>query len=238
MNLPETKYDLSAQEIEFLKSYTLERGISYTDIQIELVDHLATAIEGKISKFPDLDFDQALYQVMLDFPHTGFYHFENVAKKTLREYWEKKFKSYIYQYFKLPKIISFLAITALLFQIFSWGGTSARNLTFFIVLGTWLIYALKEFFFGLNNNYHRKSFLFIRKYYEACANVFLGFGMIPFYISDVTSFGETMSLSASLVFALFLGIELVILYGIWFEFPKYLKSDIELKYGHLNLKVA
>ncbi len=229
---------LNAQEIEYLKAYTLERGISYSDVQLELVDHLASAIEDKKSENPSIEFKNALHMIMLDFPHTGFYHFENEAKKSLKEYWETKFKSYIYQYFKLPKILILIGLTFIFYMLFKVGGSTARNIAFFSMVGLWGIYGIKEIFWGMNSRYNRRSFLFIRKYYEACSGAFFAIGIAPFYLANLTTFGEALSQFACLIYAFSISLDFLVLYAIWFVFPDFLIKDIKTKYNHLNIKIA
>lgn len=234
----EISHELSAQDIEYLKSYAKEWGINYLDVQAELIDHLATSIEAKQLINPDLELKKAMEIIMLDFPHSGFYHFESQARKSLKEYWENQFKQYLMQYFKLPKILIFLLITVLFYSVFKVGGSTARNLTGFSLLGIWVVFGIKEFFWGLNNRHNRSSFLFIRKYYQASAGLICSISILPFYVGNLFVFGESMSIASCIFYASFIAMEFLCLHAIMFVFPDYLKSDVRKKYGHLNIKFA
>ena len=51
---------LSAEQIERLYQFTRQHYVEYYDLQTELVDHLANAIEEQWQQNPKLSFEEAL----------------------------------------------------------------------------------------------------------------------------------------------------------------------------------
>lgn len=58
---------LTEEQIERLHRFCVEHYVRHYDVQVELVDHLGTAIEEKMSDNHLLSFEQALQQVYRGF---------------------------------------------------------------------------------------------------------------------------------------------------------------------------
>lgn len=71
--MPEEKNrQLTQEQIDYLFDFTYRKRVRYYDVQVEIVDHLASAIEQKWREKPDLSFEQALDQVYDSFGIFGF----------------------------------------------------------------------------------------------------------------------------------------------------------------------
>jgi len=104
---------LSQENIDQLFSFVRSKYVRYYDVQLELVDHLASAIEKEMNEHPELTFKAALNKAYNKWPITGFNKFVEEKRKGLKKYWRKRFWTYLKKYFQLPKII--LTITLALF---------------------------------------------------------------------------------------------------------------------------
>ena len=51
---------LSEEQIEQLYAFVRKKGLMYIDLQDEMVDHLANAIEDQMTENPEITFDKAL----------------------------------------------------------------------------------------------------------------------------------------------------------------------------------
>lgn len=132
---------LTPEQIDNLFELCEFHNVHYYDVQIELVDHIASAIEAIWETNPELSFEEAVFQVGEQFGIEPFSHssydsilpsitglhlsresgFEaiKVAKeKELRRKYDRLQWKYIGKFFKLPKIILTLAITFALFFVF------------------------------------------------------------------------------------------------------------------------
>lgn len=107
---------LSQSQIDHLFKFVRSKYVRYYDVQLELVDHLASDIEKEIIEHPGLSFEQALHKVYGRWPITGFSNYIAEKQHHLNQYWKRRFWNHLKQYFKLPKIILTLLVTFLLFQ--------------------------------------------------------------------------------------------------------------------------
>ena len=106
---------LTTSQIDQLFIFTRQHYVEYYDLQSELVDHLANAIEMQWQENPNRSIDEALH---IEFKKFGVFGFMDVVEKrqlALR----KKYNGLVWQHFKdffgIPKIILTIAMTLLLF---------------------------------------------------------------------------------------------------------------------------
>ena len=136
-----TERKITPEQIDNLFELCEFHNVHYYDVQIELVDHIASAIEALWETNPELSFEEALFQVgeqfgVEPFSHSsydsilpsitglhfsgksGFEAIKNAKEKELRMKYDRLQWKYIGEFFKLPKIILTLAITFALFYVF------------------------------------------------------------------------------------------------------------------------
>jgi hypothetical protein len=114
---------LTEEEINELYTLCEHNGVEYYDLQIELVDHLASAIEQRWLEEPLLDFHDIIYPLVRQFGRRGFSNIVEEKQSALKKkYLDMQWK-YIREFFRLPKIILTVAITISLFLLF----TLSRN---------------------------------------------------------------------------------------------------------------
>lgn len=129
---------LTPEEINDLFSFCEEQDVFHYDLQLELVDHLAAAIEHKWKEKPKFTYDKALWAVFDQFGTSGFRKIRRAKEKELRRKYSRVLWKYMGEFFKLPKIILTIAITLGLFVIFR---KSENNLeTFLFLLFPYLIF--------------------------------------------------------------------------------------------------
>jgi hypothetical protein len=108
---------LDTTQIDALFDFVRSKYVRYIDVQHELVDHLATAIEEEVAD-TDVSFETALNTVYGRFPITGFATFVSEKEKAMRRYWRLRQFAYLRTYFTLPKLIMALAIFMVSWTIF------------------------------------------------------------------------------------------------------------------------
>lgn len=90
----------------------------YYDLQVELVDHLASSIENRWDNEPNIGFEQALNDTYKEFGISGFGRVCMAREKELVREYRRMLWNYVGEFFKLPKIILTIALSALLFFLF------------------------------------------------------------------------------------------------------------------------
>lgn len=96
---------LNSSQIEHLFAFTRQHYVEYYDLQIELVDHLANAIEAEWEQNPKLSFEQVLDNEFKKFGVFGFMGVVEEKQKFLDKKYRKIIWSYYKNFFRLPKII-------------------------------------------------------------------------------------------------------------------------------------
>lgn len=104
---------LTDEEIAELYKYCERKKVLYYDIQIEIVDHMATAIEEKRKANPDLPFKQALEEVHASFGSFGLKEIIDSKTASMSKQYRKIRRQLLRSYFTFPKIaLTFLLAVA------------------------------------------------------------------------------------------------------------------------------
>jgi hypothetical protein len=110
---------LTPEQIDYLFEFCRKHYVQHYDLQVELVDHLASAIENRWAKQPDLSFEESLHSEFKQFGIYGFSKIKEIKQKELQKKYTRLYQRYFIDFFKLPKIILTIVITSILFFIFS-----------------------------------------------------------------------------------------------------------------------
>jgi hypothetical protein len=96
---------LTPEQIDRLYQFTRQHYVEYYDLQTELVDHLANAIEAQWQENPKISFEDALQK---EFKKFGVFGFMDVVEKRQAAL-NRKYNGIIWKHFKafftIPKII-------------------------------------------------------------------------------------------------------------------------------------
>lgn len=106
---------LSSEQIEQLYQFTRQHFVEWYDLQTELVDHLANAIEAEWEQHPKLTFEEVLN---LEFKKFGVFGFMDVVEKrqgALNKKYNKLVFSELKKFFSVPKIIGTFSAIGLVF---------------------------------------------------------------------------------------------------------------------------
>ena len=101
---------LSAQQIDQLYAFTRQHFVEWYDLQSELVDHLANAIEQEWEQNPNRTFDEILNKEFQKFGVFGFMDVVEERQKFLNRKYSRLIWSYYREFFGLPKIILTIAL--------------------------------------------------------------------------------------------------------------------------------
>lgn len=108
---------LSSVQIEKLYAFTRQHYVEYYDLQTELVDHLANAIEAQWEENPGLTFEAAL---QVEFKKFGVFGFMDVVDKrrgALHSRYNKMVFSELKTFFSIPKIIGTFSCIAIVYYL-------------------------------------------------------------------------------------------------------------------------
>lgn len=181
--------NLSEEQIERLFAFVRSRFVEHYDVQVELVDHLATAIEEKFESNPQKDFETALKEVYKSFGPVGFLNFMEskaaaVHNNALRQWWQE-----FLMWFRWPKMVATMSLIIAVYLLlqtvradsFIYGSTvlSIIFLLYYFIKGKWKM--------GLKKKYR---LLTLNPINFALFNSVYFAGFMPFYIAQFVSGGE------------------------------------------------
>lgn len=92
-------------EINQLFDFTQKHYVEFYDVQVELVDHLAHAIETQWKENPDLSFEDALQSEFKKFGVFGFTGLVEQKQLELHKYYHKTLWQEILKFVSIPKIV-------------------------------------------------------------------------------------------------------------------------------------
>jgi hypothetical protein len=132
---------LSTEQIQKLYTFTRQHYVEYYDLQTELVDHLANAIEEHWQENPKLSFDEAL---QMEFKKFGVFGFMDVVEKR-QKYLNTKYNKLVWKHFK-----DFFQIPRIVFSIIGFGFfykfVSVTDYQIYVIFGFAAIFMIIVFF--------------------------------------------------------------------------------------------
>jgi hypothetical protein len=213
---------LTQDEIDNLHEYCYFRGIFHYDVQVEIVDHLASAIENLWETNPEMPFEEAVYKLGEQFGgDLGFAIIKKEKEKALRKKYRRLLWQYVGDFYKFPKII----ITLMIILSLSTALHFTENDQWIFILSFVLFIGLSLFY---NSYYKRKYLQFkIKEGYTFLLSEISFKGVL--YYTGITCGGiffnaatheAHFSTVGSIIFSVFISMYLVLLYGDCFFIPK------------------
>jgi len=158
---------LTSEQISLIYDFCYKHDVLEYEIQTELVDHLATAVEKEISENPGIDFNEALIDAFyLNFGIDGIRKIVKSKRQSFRNQYDQLFLRFLGSFFQLPRIILTFALILTLFSSLHF--LDQRRIILLISLG--FLYSYLLLFFTLDiftKRYkikledHEKSFLIV-----------------------------------------------------------------------------
>lgn len=96
---------LTDEQVQELYAYCNRKGIHYYDIQVEMVDHMANAIEAKMLTNPAVEFKQALEEVHVSFGSFGLREIVREKTNAMAKHYRKMRMRLFLSYFTPPKLM-------------------------------------------------------------------------------------------------------------------------------------
>jgi len=227
---------LTSEQIEELHEFCYFQSVFHYDMQVELVDHLASGIEKRWNENPAMSFQDALYELNQEFGgHAGFLIIRQEKEKALRKKYRRLLWQFVADYYKFPKIMVtmslFLGIfTALRFtENDQWivGSLLIMFITFSLF---YLLYYFPKYVRIKVSEKH--SFLLneiTRKGVVSQTMMFSG-GFI-----SMVSHASNFSTTGSLVFSALVSLFLVLLYGDCFFIPKKIHEHFKEQFPQFQI---
>src|SRR5690554_1144043 len=121
---------LTTEQIDVLFIFTKKHLVEHYDVQVELVDHLANAIEAQWKTNPNISFEKALDKEYNNFGVFGFSGLVEQKQTALQNHYWHIIKKEFINYFTVPRIILSGAFFYGLFLVFSDSDTLHNDILF------------------------------------------------------------------------------------------------------------
>ena len=206
---------LTNEQIESLFTFCRRHFVYYYDVQVELVDHLANAVESEMKTNPKLSFENALDKVHGGFGIMGFTPLVAEKEKMALRKERKLLWSIFKEQFKWPKVLLFFLLTTIMFSAFSTDLISIKwSLIAIVIAGCF------------SNLYQTLKFSRVilksgKKFLLGGVSQFVGLAWLPFYIFsypqilDKNFLPNTHSSFSTLLISLFLSLFIIIIQALW-----------------------
>lgn len=230
------KKQLTADQISYLFSFAESKHVKYKDIQYEIVDHLASAIEAELDAYPFLTFERATERVYGRFPLTGFMQWMEQKEESLTKYWKGRQRKYMLRFLKLPQVVAVFTCIYAMAEVFQ-----SQNTVLIIGLLCTYLAAI------LGCTWHNR---FIYSHQQACSQYmvqdtfyksilacsFTG-TLLPLVLlldSAIGSIFDPMSLFHAYYFSTAMTFIILYCYAAATAFPTMLQQELESKYSFLT----
>ncbi|WP_299883741.1 hypothetical protein [uncultured Lacinutrix sp.] len=144
---------INETQVQQLYNFTQAHYVEHYDLQTELVDHLANAIEDIWQEKPLLSFEEARDQSFKKFGITGFSDVITQRRKAMNKRYYKYLWRELKQWFSIPKVV----ITLSLFFMFYYAFTSVISGYLFLVSYVLLFIHIAYMSIQLNKQFRRRK---------------------------------------------------------------------------------
>lgn len=168
-----------------------EQGVIYYDVQVELVDHLASQIEEKLKARPDQGFEDILDEVLLSFGASGFYKIQKCKEEEMSEKYNRILRAFIHEYYSIPRIVLTVCFSLLLFGLFRVEAIASHVAGFFFIGISFFMLFYHSYWYSAKmsiKEFPGKSFL-IEKQMERINRKAIKWISMPFSVFLLISYG-------------------------------------------------
>lgn len=128
---------LNNQQLDAIKAFIAKRGFTQADLQLELLDHVASRVEEKLGENPALGFDAALSETHREFGVFGFGGMEDGLRQSLERQYLRLALAEAKAWVAFPRVLLPIGFAVLAYQAYQ--AVPANTL---LILAGGLIFAL------------------------------------------------------------------------------------------------
>jgi len=213
---------LTSEQIEELHEFCYFQSVFHYDMQVELVDHLASGIEKRWNENPAMSLQDALYELNQEFGgHAGFVIIRQEKEKALRKKYRRLLWQFVADYYKFPKIMVNLSLFLGIYTALRFTENDQWILAPLVSL-SWIFSIFYVFYY-----FPRKIKIKVSEGHQFMLNEMsrTGIASKTFLLLNGSMFGIIrhsghFSTTGSLVFSALVSLYLVLLYGDCFFIPK------------------
>lgn len=239
--------DTSQNQIEEIFEFVRSHKVKYADVQIELVDHLASAIEILQKENPSISFKDALLKSSSQFdvkvksqrPSSfGEVSYKNGFKNLVKEkelhastYLNRRMKDYLKSFFSVPKVLLTIGIWIIIYMMLGLG------FNFSLWVSLCVIYVSVLLYWGI------KSYTFQKEYGKFLSIRTLNGSMLavillccPYPLLEYMNWLDNAKVYYPIIISSIFAFLIISVYIVYIYFTDLLISEVKEKY--LNQKLT
>ena len=129
-------------EINQIFDFTKKHYVEFYDVQVELVDHLANAIEEQWKEDPSISFEDALQIEFKKFGVFGFTGLVEQKQNELHKYYNKMLWKEIVKFVSIPKVVITILLYLSVFYTLKNYGTLGEIITVVLLIALFTYFAI------------------------------------------------------------------------------------------------
>ena len=231
---------ITSEETEKLFEFCRQHFVYHYDLQVELVDHIASSIEDQWKENPEIPFNTALLNTFKKFGISGFSKIKVQKQKELARKYNRLLWKYFLEFYRWPKILMTLAGTLVLFTLLR----MVNNIAWVIVpyFALLVIACLFYFYFVAPKKLKiptvsGKTFMLLEYVNQIQMTVVL-FSQTPIYAFNISRYLHIHSINQPwvlLLISFFIVCLNIILYGQFFFVPEKIKEHFREQFPEFAL---
>lgn len=213
---------LSDNQVEHIKDYINRCGIRYLDVRLELVDHMASAVEADMQA-DQIGFNQAFVRQQQAWTVAVREKFVKEKEKQLRKYWHRRAWTYIKRFFQPPTVFFLIATTVMMHHtlIKIVGIDSLMNFIDSVSEHMLWIYGIIAAYYNLRLEFNSDALIVTRGYYSSIAFLWSSVLLLNIIDSLLTSL-----ISIPYVYSFLIVMTIILTYAGLFVFPRWLRAEV------------
>ena len=234
------KRTITTEENQYLFEFCRKHYVYHYDLQVELVDHLASAIEEQWESDSELSFENALLSAFRKFGIHGFSKIKEQKQKELRRKYNRLQWKFLLEFFSWPKIMLTVSFTLVLSALFKFVENDLWVILFYF--GAIFIFLIYYYYRIYPKNYkigkiNGKKFMLLEQL-QGAQFLTLLFIQIPIQIPNFWNITKFSSMKSSLVIfavSLLILVFTIALYGQLFYVQDKIKEHFSQQFPEFAL---
>ncbi|MBO9673749.1 MAG: hypothetical protein J7577_09930 [Sphingobacteriaceae bacterium] len=132
--------DLTKEQLAYIRSFIQQKGFKYIDVQMEILDHVASSVEERMEADPALKFEDAINETHKAFGSDGFAVIQKSVVNGLKKKYSRFFWQNFLNYFGYKHILLVLFLGFVVYKLQEIMSSDAFYITY--IAGMFSVFAL------------------------------------------------------------------------------------------------
>ncbi|QNR85511.1 hypothetical protein H9N25_03275 [Pedobacter riviphilus] len=168
--------NLTKEQLDYIRSFIQQKGYNYIDVQLEILDHVASSVEEKMEENPLLGIDAAINDTQEAFGPDGFAVIQKSVVNGLKKKYSKFFWQNFLDYFGYKYILLVLFLGFVVYKLQEIVSNDDFYMIYIVgmfgVIGLLLLYNIKDSIYKKYMSYKSSvSFLMFLGPFLAITNI-------------------------------------------------------------------